>query len=131
MQQQPTQAFVAVSWIALLVGIAGYLVGLYNAQIDLSEKGFYLTVLLYGLFAVVSVQKSVRDRQENIAVTDLYYGLCWASTLIAILLLVVGLWNATMLLSEKGFYGFAFLLALFGIVTVQKNVRDRQASRQQ
>ncbi len=126
MQQQPSQAFVIVSWIALLVGITGYLVGLYNAQIDLSEKGFYLTVLLYGLFAVVSLQKTVRDRLENIPVTDLYYGLSWASTGIAILLLTIGLWNAQMLLSEKGFYGFAFLLALFGVVTVQKNVRDQQ-----
>ncbi len=39
-------------------------------------------------------------------------------------LLVVGLWNATLLLSEKGFYGLAFFLSLFGAVAVQKNIRD-------
>jgi len=26
--------------------------------------------------------------------------------------------------SEKGFYAFAFLLAIFGAITVQKNTRD-------
>jgi uncharacterized membrane protein YiaA len=26
--------------------------------------------------------------------------------------------------SEKGFYAFAFLLSLFGAITVQKNTRD-------
>jgi uncharacterized membrane protein YiaA len=61
---------------------------------------------------------------ENIKVTDLYYGICWFSTILSILLLVVGLWNATLLPSEKGFYAFAFLLALFGAIAVQKNTRD-------
>ena len=40
------------------------------------------------------------------------------------LLLTVGLWNATLANSEKGFYAMAFLLSLFGSVTVQKNIRD-------
>ena len=42
----------------------------------------------------------------------------------AVLLLTVGLWNAELELSEKGFYAMAFALSLFGAVTVQKNVRD-------
>ena len=41
-----------------------------------------------------------------------------------IILLIIGLWNATILPSEKGFYAFAFLLAIFGAVAVQKNTRD-------
>ncbi len=44
--------------------------------------------------------------------------------LISVALLLVGLWNATLLLSEKGFYGLAFFLSLFGAVAVQKNIRD-------
>ena len=42
----------------------------------------------------------------------------------SILLLLIGLWNAELLLSEKGFYGIAFVLSLFGAITVQKNIRD-------
>jgi len=92
----------------------------------LNEKGYYFTILMYGLFAVVSVQKSVRDRLEGIPVTDIYYGISWVSTILAIILLTVGLWNATLLPSEKGFYAFSFLLALFGAIAVQKNTRDSQ-----
>ena len=44
--------------------------------------------------------------------------------LLALLLLTVGLWNATLPSSEKGFYAMAYLLSLFGSVAVQKNVRD-------
>ena len=61
---------------------------------------------------------------EGLRVTSLYFGLCWVSLGIAILLLVIGLWNATLGLSEKGFYAMAFLLSLFAAVAVQKNVRD-------
>jgi uncharacterized membrane protein YiaA len=121
-------AFIGASWLALGAGLIGFCVGLFKAEMLLNEKGYYFTVLMYGLFSVVSVQKSVRDRLEGIPVTDIYYGLSWFSTLLAVGLLAVGLWNASMLASEKGFYAFAFLLALFGAIAVQKNTRDSKDS---
>lgn len=130
MNQKPSAAFVGASWVALGAGIVGFLVGLWRSEMLLNERGYYFTVLMYGLFSVVSVQKSVRDRLEGIPVTDIYYGICWFSTILSILLLAVGLWNATLLPSEKGFYAFAFLLALFGAITVQKNTRDSQEKKE-
>ncbi|TWI61877.1 putative membrane protein YiaA [Pseudoduganella lurida] len=122
--QRPTSAFIGASWLALLVGIGAYLLGLWNATMQLNEKGYYLTLLLYGLFAAVSLQKSVRDRMENVRVTSMYFGLCWISVLIALALLGIGLVNATLTLSEKGFYAMSYTLSLFAAVAVQKNVRD-------
>lgn len=124
MIQKTSNAFIAASWVALGAETIGFIVGLARAEMLLNEKGYYFTVLMFGLFAVVSLQKSVRDRLENLPVTDMYYGICWFGTLLSIVLLVVGLWNATILPSEKGFYAFAFLLALFGAISVQKNTRD-------
>lgn len=122
--QRPTGAFIGASWAALFVGGLTYLVGLWNAEMQLNEKGYYFTLLMFGLFAAVSLQKSVRDRLEGIPVTGIYFGLCWLSLGISVLLLAVGLWNATLNSSEKGFYAMSFLLSLFGAVAVQKNVRD-------
>ncbi len=124
MLQKTSKAFVTASWVALAVGATGYIVGLWRAEMLLNEKGYYFTLLMFGLFAVVSLQKSVRDRLEGLQVTDIYYSLCWVATLMSIALLTVGLWNADLLPSEKGFYAFSFLLAMFGAVTVQKNTRD-------
>ena len=124
MYQNPSTAFVGASWIALGAGVIGYLVGLFRAEMLLNEKGYYFTVLMFGLFGVISLQKSVRDRLENIPVTDLYYGICWFATLLSITLLTIGLVNAAILPSEKGFYAFSFLLSIFGAITVQKNTRD-------
>lgn len=125
--QKPTGAFIGASWFALLVGVSSYLIGLWNAGMELNEKGYYFTILLYGLFAVISLQKTIRDRAEEIPVTNIYYGVAWFSVIAALALLVIGLWNAEMLLSEKGFYGMAMLMSLFGAITVQKNVRDMAA----
>ena len=121
---RPSAAFVAASWFALLAGMGGFLVGLFNATMALNEKGYYFTVLMFGLFAVISLQKTVRDQIEKIPVTGLYYGLAWFATLLPIALLIIGLWHATLTLSEKGFYAMAFLLSLFGAIAVQKNTRD-------
>ena len=122
--QRPTGAFIGASWVALFIGAGVYGVGLWNAQMQLNEKGFYFTILMYGLFSAVSLQKSVRDRMEGIAVTGIYFGLCWLSVCFTLLLLTIGLWNASLVQSEKGFYAMAYLLALFGAVAVQKNTRD-------
>ena len=122
--QRPTAAFIGASWVALLVGMVAFLVGLWNANMPLYEKGYYFTILMYGLFAAVSLQKSVRDRLEGISVTGIYFGLCWISVGLAILLLTIGLWNADLANSEKGFYAMSFVLSMFAAVAVQKNIRD-------
>lgn len=123
-QCKPSPAFIGASWSALLIGMVSYCIGLWNVSMELNEKGYYFTILLFGLFSVVSVQKSVRDRLEGIPVTDMYYGISWFTTLASVVLLVIGLWNADIDLSEKGFYGMSFTLALFAAVAVQKNTRD-------
>ena len=84
--------------------------------------------MLFGLFSVVSLQKTVRDKMEGVPTTKAYFLASAVATASAIVLLVVGLLNAELLLSEKGFFGMAFTLSLFAAITVQKNVRDSQTT---
>ena len=126
--QKPSAAFIGVSWLVLATGIVSYCIGLWNAEMELNEKGYYLTVFVFGLSSVISLQKSVRDQLEDIPVTAFYMGLTWFTTLLSVLLLIIGLWNAEMELSEKGFYGIAYLMSMFAAIAVQKNVRDMIAS---
>jgi uncharacterized membrane protein YiaA len=125
---QPSGAFIAASWVALLTGVTAFNIGLWNAEMQLNEKGYYFTVLMFGLFSAISVQKAVRDQLEGIPVTNIYYGLSWFTTVLSILLLIIGLWNADMARSEKGFYGMAYTLGLFGAIAVQKNIRDMKSA---
>ncbi len=126
---QPSAAFIAASWVTLFIGAIAFNIGLWNADMQLNEKGYYFTVLVLGLFSAISVQKAVRDQLEGIPVTNLYYGIAWFTTLLSIVLLTIGLWNADLEKSEKGFYAMAFVLSLFAAVAVQKNTRDVKASK--
>lgn len=125
----PTKPYVAASVVALATGVIAYGIGLFNAEMLLNEKGYYLITMLYGLFAFVSLQKTIRDKMENIKVSSVYMNLCWLSAIVAIALLVIGLYNADLLLSEKGFYAMAYILSIFAAITVQKNIRDIDAAK--
>ncbi|GEN86386.1 inner membrane protein YiaA [Oceanobacillus sojae] len=128
---EPTAAFKGASWAALLIGVSAYLIGLFNAGMELNEKGYYFAVLIFGLYSAVSLQKAVRDKDEGIPVTNIYYGISWVALIISISLIGIGLYNAgSIVLSEKGFYGMAFVLSLFSAVTVQKNIRDTEQARE-
>jgi len=127
---EPTGAFVGASWGALLIGIVSYLIGLYNAGMELNEKGYYFAILIFGLYSAVSLQKAVRDRDEDIPVTNIYYGISWLAFIIAVSLMAIGLYNAgSIILSEKGFYGMSFTLSVFAAITIQKNIRDKERAR--
>ena len=120
----PSKPYTLASIAALIIGSTSYVIGLFNAGMSLNEKGYYLIVLLYGLFAMISVQKAVRDESEGIKTSKMYTRLCWLSSAMAVSLLAIGLYNAELLLSEKGFYAMAYTLSLFAAVVMQKNIRD-------
>ncbi|WP_256723611.1 contractile injection system protein, VgrG/Pvc8 family, partial [Xanthomonas oryzae] len=61
----------------------------------------WVGLLLFGVFAAVSVQKSVRDRVDGIGVTAIHHGEAGCSVVAALSLLTVGLCNATPPLSAK------------------------------
>ena len=82
-------AFSIVSWIALVGGIVTYLLGLWNAEMQLNEKGYYFAVLVLGLFSAASYQKTVRDKYEGIPTTSIYYMTCLTVFIISVALLMV------------------------------------------
>lgn len=59
--QKPSAAFVGASWLSLVIGMATFMIGIWNANLSLSEKGFFGIAFVLSLFASVAVQKNVRD----------------------------------------------------------------------
>jgi len=49
-----------------------------------------LSILLFDLFSVISVYKTVRDKLEDIQVTDMYYDVSWFTSFVSVVLLVFG-----------------------------------------
>ena len=54
---KPTPAYIGAAWVALGAGLISYCIGLYNADMLLNEKGYYFSIILFGLFSAISVQK--------------------------------------------------------------------------
>ena len=127
--KKENQAFYIASWVALGIGVTSYLVGLWNAELEDAIKGYYFTVFAFGLYAAVSIQKTVRDKLEQIPVSSIYYGISWAAIILALSLFGIAIYqNDDLILSEKGFYSIAYVLSLYSCIVVQKNVRDAQVS---
>lgn len=127
MNIKPTKAFTLTSIAMLVSGFSAFCIGLMNAEMALNEKGYYFAILIFGLFSFVSLQKNIRDKLEGQTISKPYNIMCWTSSAVAIALLTLGLINAELLLSEKGFFAMTYLLSGFAAITVQKNVRDVQA----
>lgn len=123
-QFRPSNAFVGASWASLFLGIGGFLIGLWNSAMPTDGKGYYFAILVLGLFAAISMQKTVRDKMDGLPVTGIYMGTCWIALGTSVLLLTFALYNASFELAVKGFYAMAYLMSLFAVITVQKNVRD-------
>ena len=50
---RPSPAFIAASWVALLLGAVAYLVGLFNAEMPLNEKVLVSWVGLRGAVPII------------------------------------------------------------------------------
>lgn len=123
-ENNPSSAYIMATWVTLAIGVGSYLIGIWNSNFQLNEQGFYLAVFLLSMFSAVTLQKTVRDKEEGLPVTNVFIGMCWFSFAAGVALLALGLINANILLSEKGFFGISFLMSLFTMITVQKNIRD-------
>ena len=102
----------------LLISTSAYLAGLWAAPISPMAKGFYFSVLMYGLFAAVSLQRMVREQRAGRPPAAAYGWLCAISLLLSLLLLIVGLWNSGFSFGEKGFYAMAYTLSLLAVLVI-------------
>ena len=99
-------------WILFLSGALIYVIGLWQACPLLSGKGYFLGVLMTGMFVTYVYQRAENLDQSDERLTSV----CQMVTLITAGLLLVGVWNAPLSPLEKGLYLVAFIICLLGQV---------------
>lgn len=122
--RKPTAAFVGASWFALVVALGTYVVALWRMPLTYDQRWFYGTVLAFGLFGVIAVVKSVRDKEDDIAITPQFYFLSWVAALGPLIAFAIYLLNAPQDELTRGFLFLSYMFAVFAAVVVQRNVRD-------
>lgn len=80
----------------------------------------------YQLIGITIFQ--LKPKIMNTKPSNAFIGASWVAMGTGAIGYIIGLSRSTMKLSEKGHYAFAFLLAIFGAVAVQKNIRDTKQS---
>lgn len=112
--------------LACLIGFGSFLVGLYNSNMTLSEQGYYGVLLVYSVFSSISLQKTVTEIDLGISVSKFYQNICIFSIILALLLFIIGLFNADLLKSEKGFYLMSYILTMFTSLYIQKQLSGKE-----
>ncbi|ENG0938453.1 hypothetical protein ABSH91_002094 [Salmonella enterica] len=113
-----------ISWLLIIVGAAIYIIGLWHACPLLNGKGYFLGVLMTGMFVTyVYLREEMRERLDA-----RFTSVCQMVMLITVGLLVVGVWNAPLLPVEIVVYLVAFFICLLGQFLLLCSSKNRKAS---
>lgn len=128
----PTAAFQAVSWFAFAIGAVTFLFAVWYAPFATpADRYFLYSAFLFSLFGCLSVSKAVRDKQENIPVTGLFYGLSYVAAIVPLVMVSYNLAFESVLMSpsHRGLLGMAYAISAFAVLAIAKNERDKQAAQ--
>lgn len=106
-------------WILFFSGTLIYVIGLCRACPLLSGKGYFLGVLMTGMFVTYAYQRAENLNQND----ERFTSVCQMVVLITVGLLLVGVWNAPLSPLEKGLYPAAFIVCLLGQVLLMRSAK--------
>ena len=128
----PTAAFQGVCWAAFMIGSITYLYSVwYTHSATVSDRYFLYTAYLFSLFGCMSVSKVVRDRQEKVPVTGLYYGLSYVAAIVPLVIVAYNLsFDAQYIdVSQRALIGMAYAISAFAVLAISKNERDKSYAK--
>ncbi|MDA8496808.1 inner membrane protein YiaB [Citrobacter sp. Igbk 17] len=99
-------------WLLFLSGALIYCAGLWWSCPLLSGKGYFLGVLMTGLFVTYAYLRAENRNQSD----ERFAFVCQMVALITVGLLLVGVWNAPLAPLEMGLYPAAFCVCISGLI---------------
>lgn len=64
-RRRNTFAFTVLAYFTFFAGVLLFSIGLYNADMQLNEKGYYIAVMMLVAVGAILTQKVVRDNAED------------------------------------------------------------------
>ncbi|RUT31835.1 hypothetical protein EJP77_10650 [Paenibacillus zeisoli] len=64
-RKRNTPAFTFLAYFTFFAGVALFLIGIYNADMQLNEKGYYIAVMILVAVGAILTQKVTRDNSED------------------------------------------------------------------
>lgn len=108
----------------LVLGAVSFAAALYHVTAPAETKAFYVLTILFALFGVVALSKSIRDRVEHIPVNPVFYGLSYVAVLAPATFLAAILYYCDYAADTKWLIFASATLMAFAAASIQKNIRD-------
>ena len=64
-RRRNTPAFTFLSYFTFVAGVALFSIGLFNADMELNEKGYYIAVMILVAVGAILTHKVTRDNAED------------------------------------------------------------------
>jgi len=64
-RRRNTPAFTFLAYFTFIAGVALFSIGLFNADMELNEKGYYIAVMILVAVGAILTQKVTRDNAED------------------------------------------------------------------
>lgn len=97
--------------LLMSIGALVYLVGIWRTCPLFSGKGYFLSVLVMGMFAILAHQRTRRQKEAD----DGFASLCRLVLLLSVGLLMVGAWFVPVGWDEKIIHVVAWFVCLYGV----------------
>lgn len=124
---KPSPVFIGASWLVMAFAAIAFTLVLYDLATETTVKGFYAMVVLFAMFGVVALSKSVRDKVEGIPVSPAFYGLSFAAVAIPAVALILMLIFSDFAIATRWLIFICAVLLVYATAAVQKNIRDLAA----
>ena len=109
-----------MAWLLFLSGALIYVIGLWRACPLLNGKGYFLGVLMTGMFVTYAYQRAENSNQND----EHFTRVCQMVALITVGLLLLGMLNAPLSLIEMGAYPMAFFVCLAGQIMLMPPLKE-------
>lgn len=112
--------------LLMAIGALVYLVGIWRTCPLFSGKGYFLGVLVMGMFAILAHQRTMQEKGAD----DGFASLCRLVLLLSVGLLMVGAWFVPVGWNEKIIYVVAWFVCLYGASALPHKVLAADAAPQ-
>lgn len=111
--------------LLMSLGALVYLLGIWRTCPLFSGKGYFLGVLVMGMFAILAHQRTMQEKGPD----DGFASLCRLVLLLSVGLLMVGAWFVPARWNEKIIYVAAWFVCLYGVSAMPQKALDAQAAQ--
>lgn len=126
MDEKSKQIWFGISWLAFIIAFVTIGIGIYNLDMPLSVKGYYVQSFLMIILASLNLQKTLSDIDDNVSsVTSQWLLITWIAFLGGIITFAIGIYNLDAALSVKGFYSQSLVLIVLVSINLQKTTMER------